>query len=68
MKSPGKPADDKSSPCNNLCRYTTLEGTPTCEGCGRTYDDLSNWMYLDKEGKREVILRCKDNLKKLAKN
>ena len=41
MKSPGKPADDQSSPCNNLCRYTTLEGTPTCEGCGRTYDDLS---------------------------
>jgi len=67
MKSPDKPDDDKSSPCNNLCRYTELEGTPTCEGCGRTYDDLSQWMYLDKDGKREVIKRCKENLKKLAK-
>lgn len=55
------------SPCNNLCRYTKLDGIPTCEGCGRTYDDLSNWMYLDKEAKREVIMRCKQNLKKLAK-
>ena len=55
------------SPCNNLCRYTTLEGVPTCEGCGRTYDDLSQWMYLDQDEKRQVILRCKQNLKKLAK-
>lgn len=55
------------SPCNNLCRYTTLEGVPTCKGCGRTYDDLSQWMYLDKDEKRQVILRCKQNLKKLAK-
>ena len=55
------------SPCNNLCRYTTLESTPTCEGCGRTYDDLSQWISLDKAGKREVLQRCKDNLKKLGK-
>ena len=44
-----------------------MQSIHTCEGCGRTYDDLSNWMYLDKDGKREVIKRCKENLKKLAK-
>jgi len=67
MKSPDKPDDDKSSPCNNLCRYVELEGTPTCEGCGRTYDDLTNWISLNKAQKKQVIMRCKDNLRKLAK-
>lgn len=62
---PGKP---QASPCNNLCKYVELDNIPTCAGCGRTYDDLSQWFYMDQEEKRACIKRCKQNLKKLAKN
>jgi predicted Fe-S protein YdhL (DUF1289 family) len=61
---PGQPQE---SPCNGQCKYVELDKVPTCVGCGRTYDDLSHWFYMDKQQKRECIKRCKQNLKKLAK-
>ena len=56
------------SPCTNLCRYTKLNDIAICEGCGRTSEDLSNWISYNKEEKRDCIKRCKANLKKLGKN
>ncbi len=45
------PGKQPKSPCNNLCKYVELNKVPTCAGCGRTYNDLSNWFDMNKEEK-----------------
>ena len=43
------------SPCTNICRYEEIDGEPRCISCFRTYEDLSNWIYLTDEEQKERI-------------
>ena len=47
------------TPCTNICRYEDFDGEPRCISCFRTYEDLSNWIYLDDETRKERIKQLK---------
>jgi predicted Fe-S protein YdhL (DUF1289 family) len=47
------------SPCTSICRYEEIDGEPRCISCFRTYEDLSNWMYLTNEERKERIRQIK---------
>jgi len=47
------------SPCNSICRYEEINGEPRCLSCFRTYEDLSNWMYLTNEERQKRIRQIK---------
>jgi predicted Fe-S protein YdhL (DUF1289 family) len=47
------------SPCTSICRYEKINGEPRCISCFRTYEDLSNWMYLTNEERKERIRQIK---------
>jgi predicted Fe-S protein YdhL (DUF1289 family) len=48
-----------TSPCTNICRYEEIDGEPRCISCFRTYEDLSQWIYLSDEDRRERIKQIK---------
>jgi len=47
------------SPCTEICRYEEIDGEPRCISCFRTYEDLSNWMYLTNEERQKRIRQIK---------
>jgi len=47
------------SPCVEICRYEEIDGEPRCISCFRTYEDLSNWMYLTNEERQKRIKQIK---------
>jgi len=47
------------SPCTEICRYEEIDGEPRCISCFRTYEDLSNWMYLTNEERQKRIKQIK---------
>jgi predicted Fe-S protein YdhL (DUF1289 family) len=47
------------SPCTAICRYEKINGEPRCISCFRTYDDLSHWIYMTDEERRERIKQIK---------
>ena len=49
------------SPCNNICTYESIEGTPRCSSCWRTYEDLDQWMYMTNEERRCRIKQIKED-------
>ena len=51
----------KLTPCKNVC---TLEDD-ICIGCGRTKEEISEWIDYDRE-KRLMIMRRIKNAKRLA--
>ena len=51
------------SPCTSICRYEEINGEPRCISCFRTYEDLSNWMYLTNEERRERIKQIRKDRK-----
>ena len=48
-----------TSPCTNICRYEEINGKPRCISCFRTYEDLSNWIYLTNEERQKRIRQIK---------
>lgn len=52
-------SEEVISPCNSICRYEEIDGKPRCLSCFRTYEDLSNWMYLTNEQRRQRIKQIK---------
>ena len=45
------------SPCNDVC--TTDPESGLCIGCGRTVDEISNWLYYsDKQKKKGYKSSC----------
>ena len=47
------------SPCTEICRYEEIDGESRCISCFRTYEDLSNWMYLTNDQRRQRIKQIK---------
>ncbi|MCR6629075.1 MAG: DUF1289 domain-containing protein [Magnetospirillum sp.] len=41
------------SPCISLCRMDAETGT--CEGCGRTLDEIRAWKLADDDGKLAIL-------------
>ena len=42
------------SPCVKVCMF---KGTPFCDGCFRTQDEIREWMIMTREQKLEVLER-----------
>ncbi len=40
------------SPCVKVCMF---EGTPFCDGCNRTMDEIREWMIMSREQKLTVL-------------
>ena len=47
------------TPCTNICRYEDIDGEPRCISCFRTYEDLSQWIYMDEETRKQRIKQLK---------
>ena len=47
------------TPCTNICRYENIDGEPRCISCFRTYEDLSQWIYMDEETRKQRIKQLK---------
>ena len=46
------------SPCISLCRIDPETGT--CEGCGRTLDEIRAWKSAEDDEKAEILERVAD--------
>ena len=46
------------SPCNDIC--TTDKESGLCIGCGRTTEEISNWLYYSDKQKKNVIKDLKN--------
>lgn len=49
--------DDSDSPCIGVC--TTLYDE-ICQGCGRTLNEVSNWVFFSNEEKTSVWKRIRE--------
>jgi predicted Fe-S protein YdhL (DUF1289 family) len=57
---PGAPQRDPvPSPCTQIC---TLDANDTCQGCGRTLDEIAAWSTLSDEGKRAVVAAARERM------
>ncbi len=45
------------SPCNDIC--TTDPESGLCVGCGRTQEEISNWLFFDDKQKKMVLMNLK---------
>jgi uncharacterized protein len=43
------------SPCIAIC--STAQGDDLCRGCGRTFEEVSNWVFMNQDQKDEVWRR-----------
>ena len=54
------------SPCIGVCKVN--EQINRCIGCGRSIDQITNWINYDEEKKRVITDLAKNNLKKSLNN
>ena len=45
------------SPCNDIC--TTDPESGLCVGCGRTQEEISNWLFFDDKQKKMELMNLK---------
>ncbi len=48
-----------SSPCRKLCK---LDEDGFCSGCGRSLDDIREWLNMDNEAKQACVARARQRL------
>ena len=46
-----------NSPCVSIC---VLDPDDICQGCFRSADEITDWLALDNETRREVLQRCEE--------
>jgi uncharacterized protein len=46
------------SPCNKICVIDAI--TKTCDGCGRTLQEITNWTRYTEEQRRVIMERLKE--------
>ncbi len=51
------------SPCVDICQLNMKTGI--CTGCFRTMDEISQWIELSDDDKREVLRTAKDRERKI---
>jgi predicted Fe-S protein YdhL (DUF1289 family) len=49
------------SPCNDIC--TTDPESGLCIGCGRTQEEISNWLFFNNKQKKRVLMNLKSRNK-----
>lgn len=49
-----KSTSEVESPCVNIC---LIEEEGYCIGCGRTGDEIMEWLYADNDRKLEILER-----------
>jgi predicted Fe-S protein YdhL (DUF1289 family) len=50
------------TPCRNECHYNARLGM--CESCGRTTEDLTNWITMSKDERLNAMRIAKQRLNK----
>ena len=53
------------SPCNDIC--TTDPESGLCVGCGRTQEEISNWLFFDDDERHIITKRCLEQIENLNK-
>ena len=53
------------SPCIGVCKIN--KQINCCIGCGRSIDQITNWINYDQEKRRMIIYLIKNNLRKKFK-
>jgi len=53
------------SPCIRVCKINKKSNC--CMGCGRSIDQITNWINYDQEKRRMIIYLIKNNLRKKFK-
>jgi predicted Fe-S protein YdhL (DUF1289 family) len=48
---------DPQSPCVSICR---LDGQNICVGCFRSADEITDWLLVGAEQKREILRRASE--------
>tara|TARA_B100000780_G_scaffold255122_1_gene203614 strand:+ start:411 stop:590 length:180 start_codon:yes stop_codon:yes gene_type:complete len=46
------------SPCTGIC--TLINNNKLCVGCGRSIDEIVNWVYLSNDKKEKIIQKIND--------
>ncbi len=49
------------SPCNKICRIDHKKNI--CIGCGRSLKEISEWIYLNNDEKKKILLRLQNIFK-----
>lgn len=49
------------SPCVSVC---LLDGDDVCVGCFRTADEITDWVMLDDDARRQVIDRSRERMRR----
>jgi len=49
------------SPCNDICTVDNQSGL--CVGCGRTQNEIANWLFYTEKQKKKVIFDIKERNK-----
>lgn len=49
--------DRINSPCVSIC---VLNQEDICQGCFRSAVEITDWLALDNETRREILLRCEE--------
>jgi uncharacterized protein len=49
-----------SSPCTKVCTVDPHSGL--CEGCGRSLDEIGQWMSLSEDERRRIMAELPDRL------
>ena len=53
------------SPCNDIC--TTDPESGLCIGCGRTQEEIANWLFFSEKQKKKVLKNL-ENRNKISTN
>jgi predicted Fe-S protein YdhL (DUF1289 family) len=48
------------TPCVNICAFDYSRGV--CYGCGRTAEEIANWLGYSREQRREIMARLEKEM------
>jgi len=57
-----------NSPCVKICSYTELKELLVCIGCGRTYDEITEWFGADNQRKEQINIESEKRRLLLTSN
>jgi len=55
------PKDEIKSPCIKICKID--EESKLCLGCFRTIDEISSWIFIDENEKKNILKRVEERKK-----
>jgi predicted Fe-S protein YdhL (DUF1289 family) len=60
---PGLAGPEMPSPCRKICVYDSFRNL--CAGCGRTLEEIENWLDMSEEEQRAIMAALPERIKPL---